>query len=378
MSPWTSRAEVGGGLPAWASPRQGTSARYALGGQTRDKAEVDPKEERRRLRIERFAGAIQAQPTRGKPRGRERDKARRRRQYHSDQDVDEWEDAEGPAPRVVKQEKKRTRPSKPTPILIPDYVSVENLARLLKVRTDDFISTLEELGFEDLKYDHVLNAETAGLIATEYGFDPLGHQGAELDLRARPAPEDKSMLPPRPPVVTIMGHVDHGKTTLLDFLRKSSVAASEHGGITQHIGAFSVAMPSGRTITFLDTPGHAAFLDMRQRGANVTDIVVLVVAADDSVKPQTVEAIKHAQAAAVPMIVAVNKVDKDEADVERVKQDLARHGVEIEDHGGGHAGGVGQRQDGAGHGGPGGGRGHALGAARHARRDGRAGRGLGD
>ncbi|KAK4549086.1 hypothetical protein LTR36_007542 [Oleoguttula mirabilis] len=224
-------------------------------------------------------------------------------------------------------------------VKLPEFVSVATLAQTLGVRYENFVARLERLGYDDVFPGKVLNAETSGMIAMEYDFEPVfestSPEADERDLKARPEVEDKEFLPTRPPVVTIMGHVDHGKTTILDYLRKSSVAAGEAGGITQHIGAFSVPLASsGKTITFLDTPGHAAFLAMRQRGAHVTDIVILVVAADDSVKPQTLEAIKHARAAGVPMIVAVNKMDREEADLQRVKQDLARHGVEIEDFGG--------------------------------------------
>jgi translation initiation factor IF-2 len=271
------------------------------------------------------------------PKGKAKDKARRRQQFNRTEEDQEAEDealARAEAKRQRKREKAAAKAAALTPMLLPEYISVSNLAVALKVKFPDFVEKMEELGFEDTAPDFILNAENAGLIAQEYGYEPIIDRSESEDLKAREPAPDPSILPPRPPVVTIMGHVDHGKTTLLDWLRKSSVAATEHGGITQHIGAFSVPMPSGKIITFLDTPGHAAFLSMRQRGANVTDIVILVVAADDSVKPQTIEAINHAKAAKVPIIVAINKIDKEETNVDRVKTDLARQGVTVEDFGG--------------------------------------------
>ncbi|KAM3451275.1 hypothetical protein MY3296_005419 [Beauveria thailandica] len=249
-------------------------------------------------------------------------------------DADYWEDIQ--QRKKSKEARKAAKAKTPDalPIFLPEYISATDLAQSLKQPISQFMADMAEMGFENVTGDTVMTGETAALVAMEYGFEPTVDNGSRRDLQPAPAPEDVSSLPSRPPVVTIMGHVDHGKTTLLDYLRKSSVAAQEHGGITQHIGAFIVSMSNGKQITFLDTPGHAAFLSMRQRGANVTDIVVLVVAADDSVKPQTLEALKHARASKVPIIVAINKVDKEDARIDQVKADLSRHGVEIEDYGG--------------------------------------------
>src|SRR3954451_19069708 len=214
-------------------------------------------------------------------------------------------------------------------VTIPETITIQELANRMSERGVDVIKILMKQGHM-AKMTDTIDADTAQLIAEELGHTVRRVAESDVEEGLFDAADDAATLLPRPPVVTIMGHVDHGKTSLLDAIRQTSVVSGEAGGITQHIGAYQVASPKGGLITFIDTPGHAAFTAMRARGAKVTDLVILVVAADDGVMPQTVEAINHAKAAKVPMIVAINKIDKTDAKPERVRSELLQYEVQVE------------------------------------------------
>jgi translation initiation factor IF-2 len=305
------RRPVGGGPQSGNPPAMGVGAGAGTAGRGRKKGKrgsVD--QEVVDANIAKTMASLRGAPTRG---GRVDRRGIR-------------EEAEASRLAEVEREKKLVR--------VNEFITVSELAQILKVSPTEIVGfAFKNLGLM-ITVNQRLDFDQIEIVAGEFGFQAVRedeYQAEEVGTVVEDTPED---MKPRPPVVTIMGHVDHGKTSLLDYIRKANVVAGEAGGITQHIGAYHVQLPGGKMITFLDTPGHEAFTAMRARGAQVTDEVILVVAADDAVMPQTIEAISHAKNAGVPMIVAINKIDLPQANAMKVKQDLLQHGVVLEEFGG--------------------------------------------
>ena len=274
---------------------------------------VEPKDDEIQKQVRETLEKLQGKSSKSKGAKHRKDKRDQRKQK-TEEDIEQQE----------KESKK---------IQITEFITVAEIASLMDITSNDIISACMSLGVM-VTMNQRLDAETLTIVADEFGYE-LEFVKSDLEEKIEEEEkEDEGLLEKRPPIITVMGHVDHGKTSLLDFIRKSDIAKDESGGITQHIGAYSVEVNDSQKITFLDTPGHEAFTAMRARGAQITDIVIVIIAADDNIMPQTKEAISHAQAANVPMIFAINKIDKENANSDKVKESLASMNLLVEDWGG--------------------------------------------
>jgi translation initiation factor IF-2 len=311
------------GLAPAASAGPGGKVRIQAEGYTPDGRAKRDKKKKRRQRVDQDAVQENVQRVMAEIKSGTGGKKRRRSRHDSD------------SRQVAEAERERREAEEAITVRVNEFLTVAELAELVDEGATEIIaSAFKNLGMM-VTINQRLDFDQIELLLDEFGYTAVREEEYEGDIQGEEEDEDRPEdLVSRPPVVTVMGHVDHGKTSLLDYIRKTNVIAGESGGITQHIGAYHVTLDDGRELSFLDTPGHAAFTAMRARGADVTDVVILVVAADDAVMPQTIEAISHAKNAGVPMVVAINKMDLPGADPDRVKRELLEHSVVAEDFGG--------------------------------------------